>query len=189
MMYVSTAKETWVSKKAEEKASRLDPQSVKNICVIKHAALGDMVQTRPMLISLRKHFPNAKITLGVISHYMLGIPEDLIDEIHISKGKGYSRSEKWKSLMSLPPQDIIFDISATSYSMWLSLFTKATLKIGYIHKGIHRLAFDIAIPRAHYRFEAETYAEQLHVIGLDFDWPLVYNMPAFDPHPDIPQEK
>ena len=60
--------------------------------------------------------------------------------------------------------------------MLLSLFTDATLKIGYIHKGIHRLAYDIAIPRAHYRFEAETFAEQLNVLGISFKWPLEFNL-------------
>ena len=175
-MYLSCAKRSWLSKKATQKAAQLSKETVKNICVIKYGALGDMVLTRPMLITLRKEFPNAKITLAVIENYMRGIPEDLIDELHVTKKKGCSLKETLANLKSLEKQDILFDITETSRSMWLSLFTKATLKIGYIHKGGHRFFYDVAIHRAHNRFEAETFAEQLNVIGLSVEWPLKFNL-------------
>ena len=54
-------KGAWASKKAEEKLSTLEPEQVKRIAVIRHAALGDMVLTRPFLNELRRCFPNARI--------------------------------------------------------------------------------------------------------------------------------
>ena len=44
-----------------------------------------------------------------------------------------------------------------------------------MHKGLHRFLYDIAIPRAHYRFEAETFLEQVNTIGIQYKWPLCYN--------------
>lgn len=181
-MKIWAAKQSWVSKHAAEKAASLDKNSVKRIAVIKHAALGDLLQLRPMLIALKEYFPNAEITLSVVTHYMTGIPEDLIDHLHVAKGneKKYSFKESLKSYKSLGEQDILFDLTATSRSFWISYFTPATLKIGFMHKGLHRLLYDIAIPRAHYRFEAETFLEQANVIGVRHAWPLNYNYPVPD---------
>lgn len=176
-MKIWAAKQSWVSKHAAEKAATLDKNSVKRIAVIKHAALGDLLQLRPMLIALKETFPNAKITLGVVTHYMTGIPEDLIDYLHVAKGneKKYSFKESLESYKNLGEQDILFDVTATSRSFWISHFTPATLKIGFMHKGLHRLLYDIAVPRAHYRFEAETFLEQANVIGVRHAWPLRYD--------------
>lgn len=182
-MLLWTARQTWVSKHAAQKAAKLQRDKIKNIVVIKHAALGDMLLVRPMLISLRETFPNAKLTLSVVTNYMSGIPEDLVDRVHIAKGneQRYSFSETYKSYKELGAQDLLFDISATSRSFWLTKITPATLKIGFVHRGLHRLLYDIAIPRAHYRFEAESFMEQMHVIGLDFEWPLRFDLPKPEP--------
>ena len=144
-MLLWTALQTWVSKNAAQKAAKLERDKVKNIVVIKHAALGDMLLIRPMLISLRESFPNAKLTLSVVTNYMSGVPEDLVDRIHVSKGneKRYSFFETYKSYKELGEQDILFDISATSRSFWLTKLTPATLKIGFIHRGLHRLLYDM----------------------------------------------
>ena len=128
-MILTCAKQTWHKKAATDKVRTLTRENVKKISVIKHAALGDLIHTRPMLIALRKEFPNARITLDVISHYIRGIPEDLIDELHVTKGKGFNFSDTYKSLTSLGEQDIIFDISATTRSFWMTLLTPAKLKL------------------------------------------------------------
>ncbi|MDH5368481.1 MAG: glycosyltransferase family 9 protein [Gammaproteobacteria bacterium] len=178
-MKIWAARQSWVSKHAHEKAEELDKNKIKKIAVIKHAALGDMLQVRPMLITLKEAFPNAEITLGVVSNYMKGIPEDLIDNLHIAAGneKKYSIKECYKSYKSLGYHDLIFDISATARSFWVTKLNPAGLKIGYMHKGIQRILYDVAIPRSYYRFEGETFLEQLNPIGLQYDWPLRYNYP------------
>ena len=178
-MKIWAAKQTWLSKNAFAKAEALDKNNVTRIAVIKHAALGDLLQTRPFLIEIRKAFPKAKIILSVVSNYMKGIPDDLIDGIHLAKGneKKYTLRESLKSYKNLGEQDILFDLTATSRSFWITFFTKATLKVGFMHKGLHRLLYDIAIPRAHYRFEAETFLEQANVLGIRHQWPLEYNYP------------
>ena len=112
-MYLTPAKETWVGKNADEKANLLTHKSVKNIGIIKHGALGDMVHTRPMIISLKEEFPKAKITLGVIEHYMQGIPEDLIDET-----KKYIGVHHPCHYLNMPPHNELpgaFDVTMLSY--------------------------------------------------------------------------
>lgn len=167
-MKIWAAKDSWVSKHAREKAEKLDKNKITRIAIIKHAALGDLLQVRPLLITLREAFPNAKLTLGVVTNYMQGIPEDLIDHLHVAKGneKKYSIKEHLKSYKELGYQDIIFDISATTRSFWITKLNPAGLKIGYMHKGLHKLLYDIAIPRSRYRFEGETFLEPINTIGL-----------------------
>lgn len=176
-MKIWAAKQSWVSKQAHKKAEALDRNKITRIAIIKHAALGDMLQVRPMLITLREAFPSAKLTLSVVSNYMKGIPEDLIDHLHVANGneKKYSVKENYQSYKALGYQDIIFDISATTRSFWVTKLNSAGLKIGYMHKGLHRFLYDIAIPRAHYRFEGETFLEQVNTIGVQYDWPLRYD--------------
>lgn len=176
-MKIWAAKQSWVSKHAREKAEKLDKNKITRIAVIKHGALGDMLQVRPMLITLKENFPNAQITLSVVTNYMKGIPEDLIDQLHIAKGndKKYGFKEVLLSFKELGYQDIIFDISETSRSFWITKLNPAGLKIGYMHKGLHRIFYDIAIPRAHYRFEGETFLEQVNTIGIQYEWPLRYD--------------
>ena len=176
-MKIWAARQTWVAKNAAKKADTLNRNEVTRIAVIKHAALGDLLQTRPLLIALKEAFPNATLTLSVVTHYMHGIPEDLIDHLHVAKGneKKYKFMNSLISYRDLGFQDILFDISATSRSFWITKFTPATLKIGFTHRNLHKILYDIAIPRAHYRFEAETFLEQANVIGVQHDWPLRYD--------------
>ena len=59
----------WVSTRGKKLISKISPESVRRIVVIRHAALGDMVLTRPFLVELRNFFPNAKIVLSIVSNY------------------------------------------------------------------------------------------------------------------------
>ena len=183
-MKIAPHKEVWIRKGTEERIAQITFEKIKSIAVIKHGALGDLVQVRPMLLTLRRYFPNATLTISAISHFTRGIPEDLVDRVHITKGKDkkYSEREKWQSMRELGEHDIIFDITQTSRSHWLTLLNPAKLKIGFKHKGLERFVYDIAINRAHYRFEAETFLEQLNAIALDYQWPLEY---GYEPIPPV----
>lgn len=182
-MKIAPHKEVWVRKGTEQRIAPLTFDDIKNIAIIKHGALGDLVHTRPMVLTLRRYFPHARITFSAISHYTNGIPADLVDRVHISCGKEkkYSEREKFASFRALGAQDIIFDITQSSRSHWITRLNPAALKIGFRHKGLERLVYDIAINRAHYRFEAETFLEQVNAIGLDYAWPLEYGYQPLAP--------
>ncbi len=169
---------TWHSKNAVNNLARIEPADIQHIVVIKHAAFGDMLLLRPFLIELRKAFPDASITLSVISHYLRGVPEDLVDRVHVvpstKEKKGIYTS--YKIYRQLGSHDLLFDLTASTRSFILSLLTKAKFKIGFQYRSLHKFIYDIAIPRSAYRFEAETFLEQLCPLGIAYDWPPRFNL-------------
>ncbi len=177
-MKIWSWKRNWTARHAEAKVSKLTFESVKRIAVLKHAALGDLILTRAFLVTLRQYFPNARITLSVAKHYMNGLPDDLVDHVHVvhSKESGKGFVARLKEQFSLGEQDLLFDISAVSRTFWLSLFSKASVKIGFKHKLVHRFIYDIAVDRTGYKFEAEVFMDQLLVLGLQYKWPLDFSL-------------
>lgn len=169
---------TWQSKKAAEKLARIEIADIQTIAVIKHAAFGDMLLLRPFLIELRKAFPKAKITLSVISHYLRGVPENLVDHVHVIPSTKDKKSIRvtFKAYKQLGPHDLLFDLTASTRSFTLSLLTKSKFKIGFQYRSLHKLIYDIAIPRSAYRFEAGTFLEQLCPLGIDYEWPPRFGM-------------
>ncbi len=134
-------KGAWASKQARRKIAVLRPQDVTSIAVIRHAALGDMVLTRPFLNELRRSFPGASLTLSVVSNYTRGIPEDLVDRVHVMYGsdrRDVPRREQVRRARTLGYHDIIFDVAATTRSFWLCVLNPARLKIGFPYRSITR---------------------------------------------------
>lgn len=174
-------KGAWASKKAKNIIGNLSRDQIKKIAVIRHAALGDMVLTRAFLIEARKAFPNAEITLSVVSNYTRGCPEDLVDRIHVVYGKGEPVSfwEKIRRIKELGAHDLIFDLAITNRSMKTCLLNKATLKIGFPYRAIQaKLIYDIATCRSDLNFEVNDMLNQLHVFGVKTAYPHEYNMPG-----------
>ena len=175
----------WFSKTVKERIKSLQPEAVKSIAVIKHGALGDLLMTRPFLVTLRQHFPNAKITLSIASHYQIGNPEDLVDHVHICFGKnerGAPMKEVFRNYKALGSHDLIFDITCNARSLITSILNDAQLKMGFVPRGGHRhfykWIYDAAVPRTNLKFEAEVFLDQLHAIGINYDWPLKFNLPV-----------
>jgi len=176
-MKLWTEKRTWVSRQAKSKLARLSTDDIDSILVIKHAAYGDLLCMRPFLVTLRQSFPKAKITLSTIEHYQRGTPDDLVDHVHILPTKHKSLMARFHAMRELGHHTLLFDLTESTPSFLLSLFTSAEFKVGYQHRSIHKFIYDVAILRAEYRFETETFLEQLHVLGLQYDWPPDYKMP------------
>lgn len=177
-MKIWSWKRTWVTSKAPDKAKNLHFDNVRSIAVLKHAALGDLLLTRPFLLTLRKYFPNAKITLSVVENYQAGIPYDLVDRVHItlSSKQKHSIMRRFRNFRELGPHDLLFDISAVTRTFWISFLNPAQLKVGFQHRLLHRLIYDIALNRTGFRFEAETFLDQLLVLGLEYEWPLRFDL-------------
>ena len=171
----------WASKRAHQTAAEMDLGTVKKIAVIRHAALGDMLLVRPFLIELRKAFPNADITLCVVSNYTRGLPEDLIDRVHIvaAKGSKLTLGQQLAEHKSLGPQDIIFDLAVTNRSMKTCVLNKAKLKIGFPYNPIQaRLVYDVATPRTDLNFELSDMLMMLNIFGIKTAYPHRFNLPG-----------
>ena len=171
----------WTTRRGRQKTAGIDLDQVRSIAVIKYAALGDMCLTRPFLITLRQYFPNARIVLSVLSIYQRGIPNDLVDEVQVVDKREKSPIRIYRNYRELGAQDILFDISATTRSFWVTYVNPARLKVGFMYKGVHRLFCDVAVARTVYRFEAESFLDQLLVLGLSYEWPLRFGLDADPP--------
>ena len=174
----------WASKKGHQTVTQLNNQNIQKIAVIRHAALGDMVITRPFLIALREVFPKAEITLSLVSNYQYGAPIDLVDHVYITLGsdkRDAKLRDKLQSITSLGRQDIIFDLASTPRSQWVLALNKTMLKVGFPYRSYQRhLFYDIAIQRSDFKFEAETLFDMLHIFGQRIDHNLNYAMKKWE---------
>ena len=171
----------FASKKAREYLKDKNPQDIKNITVIRHAAIGDFMNIRPFLIELRQFFPNAKITLSVVKHYMYGIPEDLIDGLHVMSrykedGSKTGIFTRIKEAKKLPAQDIIFDLTDSTLSLLVIFLADAKLKIGYPYRAIRRAFFDVATLRSDFVVEAVSVLHMLNILGVKTRTHLTYGL-------------
>lgn len=181
-------KNTWLARHAQQKLARLAVSDIKSIAVIKHAAYGDLLCTRPFLVNLRRYFPEARITFAITDHYTRGVPEDLADRVHVSPGRKSSPGifASIRQYRQLGHHNLLFDLTGNTRSCLISRLNPADFKIGYQHRNIHKYVYDVAILRSEFRFEAETFLEQQHVLGLSYELPLDYAMPVVALHRDKP---
>lgn len=168
----------WASRNGMRKASAIVSNKVQRVVIIRHAALGDMVLLRPFLVEARKFFPEAHITLSLVSNYTYGAPVELVDEIHIMPGsdrRGDGIFSQIKQARALGKIDILFDLADTVRSRYLTLVSQAKLKIGFPYSPLVRNAlFDAAVPRSDYFFEAENMLHLLTLLGAKPSYPLDY---------------
>lgn len=158
------------------------PENIEKIAVIRHAALGDQVIVRPFLVEARKLFPNAKITLVTVSNYLYGTPSELADETVIMKSredsKNLSLKEKWQDYNQLEEQDIIFDVAGTNRSYWMTLLTKAKLKVGFPYKSfLCGTLYNLAVFRSDFQPEVECMLDMLKILGHSPSYPLDFSYP------------
>ncbi|VFQ43540.1 glycosyltransferase family 9 protein [Desulfoluna butyratoxydans] len=174
----------YASKKVRRYIEReFSPEKIKKIAVIRHAALGDQVIARPFLIEVRKFFPNAEITLVGVSNYRYGMPSDLADITLVMAGREQkgtmSLGDRLRDFRQLPPQDIIFDVAGTSRSRWMTLFSKATLKVGFPYRPYFgRALYNVTVFRSDFQPELECMLDMLKLLGHNPSRPLDFGYPS-----------
>ncbi len=105
---------------------------VRRICIIKPSALGDIVQTLPLLPALKQRFPKATID-WVVSSQLANILEDhpLLNKLHLYQRKG-GLKESFKLLGELRQEryDVVFDLQGLLRSAVMTFATGAKKRIG-----------------------------------------------------------
>jgi ADP-heptose:LPS heptosyltransferase len=117
---------------------RFDKKDIKKILVIRMDRLGDFIVTTPLLKTLRKEFPSARITLLARKDICeLAIGQPSIDDV-ISYDDGVSIS----TFLSLAGRvrDRHFDLAIDP----LRDYTLRTAMLAYVSRAPYRLGFDIA---------------------------------------------
>jgi ADP-heptose:LPS heptosyltransferase len=175
-------KGVWASRKTRQRILDTRREDIKSIAVIRHAALGDMVLTRAFLIEARRAFPNAKITLSAISNYTLGIPDDLVDRVHIVHGHDQRDTPlrtRIRAFKQLGYHDLIFDLASSNRSYMILLFNKARFKIGFPYRKTQAaLFYDIALCRTDMNFEVDDMMNMISLFGTKTAYPHQFDMPG-----------
>jgi ADP-heptose:LPS heptosyltransferase len=109
---------------------------------------------------------------------MRGAPSDLADRTHVSvaaSAPGENAVTSYRSIAELGRHDLLFDLTETARSRWISVVNQANLKVGFVRSNfgflLSRFIYDVLVPRTDHKFEAETFLDQLLVFGVNSDWP------------------
>ncbi|KAA0132035.1 glycosyltransferase family 9 protein [Gimesia chilikensis] len=129
--------------------ARLNQIEAQRICIIKPSALGDVVQTLPILPVLRERFPNARISWVVrdsFANLLEGHP--CLDEI-IPFQRRSSAGQWWQFLKSLKKQkfDLVIDLQGLLRTGIMTAATRAPWRVGIeaAREGSH-LTCNLTIP-------------------------------------------
>jgi len=171
-------KAAFASKKAFSYLADKNPNDISQIVVIRHAAIGDFMNIRPFLIGLKSFFPSAKITLSTINTYTYGIPNDLINDVHVIDrtigDKKTSIFQRIKQIKQLPQADLLFDLTDSSLSLYTAIFSRPKLKIGYSYRPSRRFFYDISTLRSDFVLEADSVLHMLYIFGYSRHGDLEY---------------
>ena len=162
---------------AAARLAAIDPQAVRSLAVIKHAALGDLVLTRPFLREARRHFPAARLVLGLASNYRRGAPLDLVDAVHVVE-RGLPWRQALRNYRGLGRHDLLFDLTGTARSRWLVLLNRPRLAVGLAGSRLDGGLYDVVVPRSGFKYEAETFLDLLQAVGLPVGWPPDFALAA-----------
>ena len=106
-------------------------REIKEICICRIDRIGDLIMTTPILRSIRKEFPNSKITLLVSPINSKVLKEsELIDEMIVIDKK----NKLWKF-------DLFVNFSPTNLSYFLCFFSNSKNKSTLILKSRYKNKF------------------------------------------------
>ncbi len=184
-------KAAFASQKAFDYLSDKNPGDIRQIVVIRHAAIGDFMNIRPFLLGLKSFFPGAKITLSTINTYAYGTPDDLINDVHIIdrtvNGRKTSALQRLKQIRQLPKADLLFDLTDSSLSLLTVIFSKPKLKIGYSYRPSRRFFYDISTLRSDFVLEADSVLHMLYMLGYSRHGDLEYGYDKLYPKKPVKQ--
>lgn len=111
---------------------RLEESHIRRICVIKPSALGDVVQSLPLLPVLRERFPQASID-WVINHEFADLLEGhphLHELHHFHRRGGANRYLQLLQDLRQRQFDLVFDLQGLMRSGVMTAATRAPLRVG-----------------------------------------------------------
>jgi len=116
--------------------SKIDLSSIKNILIIRLRRMGDNIMTTPAITALKENFPKASLTYVVEEPFREVVEGNpYLDGIIV-----LPRKQKSKDLVKSIKQirktkyDVLIDLFGGPKAAWITLFTRARLKIGYAVK-------------------------------------------------------
>ena len=159
------------------------------ILIVKTSAIGDVIQTLPVLQYLRRRFPDAQIdwVVEVASQELLQAHPHL-DHVVTIDTKKWRSTFSFRSILSCiralrkTHYDLVFDLQGNIKSAFVTLFAKGKIKVGFHKNNVrekinllvthHKIAVDPNLPiQERYLRFVQTYfgsQEPFHPIGVKF---------------------
>lgn len=128
---------------------KIDKASVKTILLLRLRRIGDIVMTTPSIRALRTTYPHARLTYLVEEPFrelVEGMPD--LDEVMVLPRRLSVREflGRMRFLRRRGTFDVLIDFHGGPRAFWITLFSKARLKIGHRLKYKH-VFYDITLPR------------------------------------------
>jgi len=118
----------------------MKPESIKSVLIIKPGAIGDLLQITPTIRAIKKHLPEARITV------MVGIDGTIplfTHNPHVSEVLAYDRKGRHKSIaaflrllweIATTRYDVVINFQRSSLGTWLITLAAMPLKVLVYHK-------------------------------------------------------
>jgi len=149
-----------------------------NILIIRQSALGDVVNTFPLVELLKQRYPHARVTYlsGSAMAPLLAL-DPVIDEV-LLHDRNRNPLHFLPFLLRLRRMrfDLAVDFHCAEYTRWLSLATGAAVRLGHHHKGPF---YTHVVPAARTVSACEMYHNILTPLGLG-DSHLAPRFPAME---------
>jgi ADP-heptose:LPS heptosyltransferase len=146
------------------------------ILVINFGGLGDMVLTTPIFREIKRNFPNSLLYFLTKENHK----EVFEGNINIDKLMFINKKESFKEALNFYWKlrkenfDIIIDLTKATRGFWISLFTRAKIKVGFKHKGREFIVYTHSVTRdntkticSNSKYVVEFFLDCLRVLGLN----------------------
>jgi lipopolysaccharide heptosyltransferase II len=150
---------------------RIDPPQIKKILLIRLRRIGDVTLTTPAISALRQSFPKASISYIIENPYrelVEGNPN--LDKVIVLEKKQSLRDFiKLIRLIRKEKYDVVLDFHGGPRASLITLFSRATLKVGYRIK-YRNFIYNIKLPRSpkegHFH-SVENHINLVRALGVD----------------------
>ena len=146
-------------------------QKVENICVLRTSSLGDICHMLPFIFTIRKEYPNAKIS------WVIGKNEaDFLGNINGIQFIVFDRNNTLKSYFSIYKKlkkikfDVMFIMQVSLRANIISLLIESKIKIGYDlnrSSDLHSIFSNRKIQSSKHSHVVDVFLSFLNVLGIE----------------------
>jgi len=150
-----------------------------SICLLRFSALGDITHMLPIVATLKKHWPQTKLTwiVGKFEHKLVG---DLpgVEFVIFNKSAGFAGLRQLRRDLGSRRFEVLLHMQTAFRANLAALCVKADLRLGYDRgraKDLHLLTINRRIPQVTGEHVLDCFFSYLNTLGLterEYDWQL-----------------
>ena len=152
---------------------------MQDICLLRLSAIGDTTHVLPVIATIRKRYPQARITwiIGTLEYKLMqGLPD--VEFIVFNKSSGFKELIRIRKLLRNKRFDVLLHMQLSFRANLVAMMVRAKRKIGFDKqrsKELHSLAIHERIPfkdRLHVLDGFMQFAEALGADEPQYQWPV-----------------